>query len=228
VKERGLATLPTQHEIRDLESAGAGKDLIAVVSSGNALSAKIGPSIPASLLEAAADARAERSQEAEADLQRAVSSDEDNAALHFALGVMLRQEGKFDDAYDQLTQALKLMPYLPENHSAMSYLFYRLDDGPNAIAEARTALSIDPKNAEGYQYMGLAHYSLGEYKAAIHAYAESLGRDPDNADTYYDMGIALHADGNLPAAIKAYERAIQLRPGFWEAHSNLGLIRHEE
>ena len=80
-------------------------------------------------------------------------------ALHFALGVVLRQQEKFDDAYDELATALKLMPDLPENHNAMSYLFYRLDDGPNAIAEARTALSIDPKNGEAYQYLGLGHYS---------------------------------------------------------------------
>ena len=102
-----------------------------------------------------------------------------------------------------------------------------MDDGPNAIAEARTALSIDPKNAEAYQFMGLGHYSSGQYKAAVHAYGESLALDPGNADTFYDMGIALHADGNLPSAILAYEQAIRLRPAFWEAHANLGLILHE-
>ena len=73
---------------------------------------------------------------------------------------MLRQQEQWDDAYDELTQATRLMPELPENHSALAYLFYRLDDGPNSIAEARTALSIDPKNAEAYQYLGLGHYSL--------------------------------------------------------------------
>src|SRR5580693_891112 len=69
VKERGLATLPTQQELRDLESAGAGKDLMAVVSSGNVLSAEIGPSIPAALLKASAEARAQRFHEAEVDLR---------------------------------------------------------------------------------------------------------------------------------------------------------------
>ena len=120
------------------------------------------------------------------------------------------------------------MPDLSDNHAALAYLFYRLDDGPNAIAEARTALSLDPNNADAYQYLGLGLYSNYQYRAAVHAYAESLGRDPNNADTYYDMGIALHADGNMPGAIVAYQRAIRLRPEFWEAHSNLGLILHEQ
>jgi tetratricopeptide (TPR) repeat protein len=228
VSERGLATLPTENELRQLETVGAGKDLIRAARAGNAGSAKIGPAIPAGLLKAAAEARGQRFHDAETDLRGVVASDGENSALHFVLGVMLRQQDQFDDAYDELGTALRLMPDLPENHSALAYLFYRLDDGPNAIAEARTALSIDPKNAEAYQFLGLGHYSLGQYQAAVHAYAESLTHDRDNPDTYYDMGIALHANGNLPGAVAAYEHAIQLRPAFWEAHSNLGLIRHEE
>jgi len=165
VSERGLATLPTQAELKQLEVAGAGKDLMRIASSGNAFSAQIGPAIPAGLLKAASDLKAQRLHEAESELRGVISADADNSALHFALGVVLRQQDKFDDAYDELATALKLMPDLPENHSAIAYLFYRLDDGPNAIAEARTALSLDPKNGEAYQYLGLGHYSIGQYEA---------------------------------------------------------------
>src|SRR5579863_267704 len=52
VSVRGLATLPTQAELRQLEVAGAGKDLMRVASSGNAASAQIGPAIPSGLLKA--------------------------------------------------------------------------------------------------------------------------------------------------------------------------------
>src|SRR5271166_3006904 len=195
VAEHGLATLPTNRELRQVETAGANKDLLRVLSSGNAESAKVGPAIPEALLKAAAEARQQNFHEAEADLREVLASApptsaSQNSALHFALGVMLRQQEKWDEAFDELTQATQIMPDLPENHGALSYLFYRLDDGPNAIAEARTALSIDPKNAEALQYLGLGHYSNGQYQAAVHAYGESLARDHENADTYYDMGIA--------------------------------------
>lgn len=240
VAERGLATLPTNNELRQIEVAGANRDLLRVLSSGNARSARVGPPIPEALLKAAAEAGQQHFHEAEANLREVLSSgtasgtpdSQNSAALHFALGVMLRQQEKWDEAFDELTEATQLMPDLPENHGALAYLFYRTDDGPNAIAEARTALSIDPNNAEAYQFLGLGLYSNGQYQAAVHAYGEALARDGvnnnDNADTYYDMGIALHADGNLPRAIAAYEQAIRIRPEFWEAHANLGLILHEE
>jgi len=236
-EERGLATLPTHTELKQVDAAGAEKDLIRVLASGNVKSASVGMPISGQLIKAAAEARQQKYHEAELDLREVLRSDGsmsagDSSALHFALGTMLRQQEQWDDAYDELTQAARLMPDLPEYHGAIAYLFYRLDDGPNAIAEARTALSLDPKNAEAYQFLGLGLYSSGQYAAAVHAYAEALARshdnDHDNADTYYDMGIALHADGNRPGAIAAYQQAIQLRPAFWEAHSNLGLVLHEQ
>jgi len=148
VTELGLATLPTHDELKQLQLAGAEKELMSAAGSGFAFSAEIGPGIPDELLKAAKQAREQHFHEAENELRGVLSRDQGNPALHLALAVMLRQQDQFDDAYQELALALRLMPDLPENHNAMSYLFYRLDDGPNAIAEARTALSIDPKNAE--------------------------------------------------------------------------------
>ena len=159
VTERGLATLPTKNELRQIESAGANQDLMTVLSSGNVQSAQVGPAIPAGLLKAAAEARQQRFHEAEADIREVLAADQQSSALHFALAVMCRQQELWDEAFDELTQATRIMPELPENHGALAYLFYRMDDGPNAIAEARTALSLDPQNAEAYQFLGLGLYS---------------------------------------------------------------------
>jgi tetratricopeptide (TPR) repeat protein len=242
VRERGMAGVPGKEQIHQLEAAGADANLVrtltnlkssATISSGSGAS-QIPPvevravEIPSVMVQAAADARAQRFHEAELALRQALSSDPDNASLHFALGAMLRLQERWDDAFDEIARSAQLMPDFPENHSSMAYIFYRLDDGPNAIAEARTALSMDPQNAEAYQFLGLALYSNGQYGAAVHAFIESLARDASNVDTYYDMGITLHADGNVHAAIAAYRQALHLNPAFWQAHSNLALILHEQ
>jgi superkiller protein 3 len=236
VEERGIASVPSKAEIRQLKAAGADVALVRRLTKSNLKPSAAGRSspgirpleIPAMLVQASADARAQRFHQAELALRQTLSSDPQNASLHFVLGAMLRQQGRFDDAFDEITRSAQLMPDFPENHSSLAYIFYLLDDGPNAIAEARTALSMDPQNAEAYQFLGLALYSNGRYRAAAHAFVESLARDADNPDTYYDMGITLHADGNLPAAINAYRQAIYLKPAFWQAHSNLALILHEQ
>jgi tetratricopeptide (TPR) repeat protein len=251
IQERGIANVPSKLQINQLESAGADANLVRALTKPNlkppAATSSISESknsetknseittcattiseIPAALVQAAANARAQRFHEAELALRQVLSSDPENAALHFALGTMLRQQERWDDAFDEIAQSAQLMPDFPENHSSLAYIFYRLDDGPNAIAEARTALSMDPQNAEAYQFLGLGLFSNGQYGAAVHVFVESLARDAANPDTYYDLGITLHADGNLPAAIAAYRQAIHLNPAFWQAHSNLALILHEQ
>jgi tetratricopeptide (TPR) repeat protein len=234
VHERGLAWTPNPEELHELESAGADAKVVRVLTTqkpvdpAHNLQRTARVEIPAALIQAATEARQQHYHEAARDLRQALASDPSNAALHFALGAMLRQQELWDDAYDEILQSAKLMPDLPENHGTLAYIFYRLDDGPNAIAEARTALSMDPQNAEAYQFLGLGLYSGGQYAAAAHAFAESLARDGDDADTYYDLGITLHADGNFPAALGAYRQAVHLEPTFWQAHSNLALTLHEE
>ena len=228
VREHGVANLPTMAELRQLQAVGADKSLMDQLASGKVQSAQIGPTIPDALLNAAIAAGHQRYHDAELGLRDALSTDDGNSALHFALAAMLRHQDKWEESLDEMAEATRLMPELPENHSAMAYTFYRTDDDQLAIAEARTALSIDPGNAEAYQYLGLGLYSAGKYAASAHAYQESLARDPSNADTLYDLGIALHGAGDLSAAMAAYQRAIRLQPAFWEAHANLALILHEE
>jgi tetratricopeptide (TPR) repeat protein len=228
-EERGLTNSCDREQARQFEAAGADATLLRTISTSKSAggSATISP-IPPALLKAASDAKNLRFHEAELDLRSVVAADPENSAYHYALGNMLMRQELWDDAFDEITLAAKFLPDLPENHNSFAYIFYRLDDGPNAIAEARTALSMDPQNAEAYQFLGLALYSNGQYAAAAHAFDESLARDAANPDTYYDLGITLHAAGDQAAAITAYRQAIRLKPTFWEAHSNLGLIWHEE
>jgi tetratricopeptide (TPR) repeat protein len=229
VQERGIAHVFTKEECLQLQSSGADNTFLRALRTAKPARA-INPSkpIPSILLKAASAAHSRRYHEAELLLRDLLRNDRQNAALHFALGAMLRQQEQWDDAFAEITESARLMPDFAENHISFAYIFFRMDDGPNAIAEARTALSMDPKNPEAYQILGLALYSNGQYAAAVHAFNDSLALDPDNADTYYDIGIALHADGDKPGALAAYHKAIVLRPAFWEAHSNLGLTLHEQ
>ncbi|HVI08251.1 MAG TPA: tetratricopeptide repeat protein [Candidatus Binatia bacterium] len=228
IHERGLARAAGPAEIRQFEEAGAEPELLGVIGSVPSGQAGKGEEIPATLFQAAMEAKGQHFHEAELAVRRALRDDPENAALHFVLGTMLRQQELWDDAFEEIGKSARLMPDFPENHSAFAYIFYRLDDGPNAIAEARTALSMDPQNAEGYQFLALGLYANEQYGAAEHAFAESLARDPANSDTYYDLGIAFHADKNPDAAITAYREAIRLNANFWQAHSNMALIFHEE
>ena len=135
IQERGLALAPTENEIHQLQAFGADEALVRTLAGVKpADSHSQRTSIPAALLQAAAGAHARRYHEAELQLRAALRIDPQNPAIHFALAAMFRQQEQWDDAYDELTISARLMPDFPDNHSSLAYVFYRLDDGPNAIA----------------------------------------------------------------------------------------------
>ncbi len=165
---------------------------------------------------------------AEDKVRGLLRDDPKNAPLIFVLGTILRGQERFDEALDAFMESEQLEPGFPETHNQISYLFYRTDDGNDALAEARTALSIDPANAEGYRYLGLALYAKRHYDAALNAFEKSLEREPENAEAYFDIGITEHDKGELRQAAVAYRHALRLRPDFWQAHSNLGVTLHDQ
>jgi tetratricopeptide (TPR) repeat protein len=224
--ERGLACHSTPQYTAALKKAGADASLIHTLGRKSTATAACSSATPAAQIAALVHDR--QFDAAENKVRALLRDDAANPLLYFVLGTILREQDRPDDAVDAFTESSRLMPSFPETHGQIAYLFYRLDDSANALAEARTALSMDPKNAEAYRYLGLALYAEGHYDAALHAYEESLRREPDSADVYFDMGLALRDQGDLRRAGTAYRRALSLRPDFWQAHSNLGVVLHDQ
>jgi tetratricopeptide (TPR) repeat protein len=225
-QERSLACRVTPPCAGALGKAGLSTRLMHDLAQQPAATAACDCSRPAAQI--AALVRDKKFDVAENKVRALLREDSHNPWAHFVLGTILRQQSRFEEAFDVFVESAQLLPGFPETHSQLSYLFYRLDDAENAIAEARTALSMDPKNAEAYRYLGLALYAAGRYDAALNAFQQSLVREPASADVYYDMGITLRDQGDLRRAAIAYRRALSLRPDFWEAHSNLGVVLHDQ
>ena len=225
--ERGLDFAINQKETVRLLKSGAEPGLVQNLRTAKLAQSNRQPnSCPAQLAWAGELVHQKKYEQAEPLIQKLIASDPNNSALRFALGYIEQQQSDWDAAFDAYLDSRNLMPGLADTHARLAYVFYRCDDGDNAIAEARTALSIDPKNPEAYRYLGLGFYANQQYAYAIHAFQESLALEPDNADTYYDMGITLASTGDLSDAAAAYRKAIALHPQFWEAYNNLGTLQH--
>ena len=221
-RQRGVAFRVNEDVTSALSRAGATPDFIREMQKTH------GPddsdTCPAELTRAATFVAQQRYEEAEPIVRRLLLTTSSNADLHYALGYLRQQIGDLDDAFDAYADAAELNAEFPEIHSGMSYIFSRWNDGPNAVAEARTALSLDPNNAEAYRFLGLALFVNDKYSAALNALHKSLARDPKRADTYYDLGLIQVAEDDLQAAAESYRKAIQLNPHLGEAQTSLGAV----
>jgi tetratricopeptide (TPR) repeat protein len=168
-----------------LQEAGAESGLLTAVSRSKSA---LAGSCSTKVMKAAGLVRKKDYEAAEVVLRKLVADDPANAALHFALAYARSQQGDWDEAFDEYSEAKRYMPALPEVHSRLAYDFYVSNDGDNTIAEARTALSLDPRNAEGYRDLGLGLTLSEKFDAAQHAFEESLRLQKNNPETYF--GIA--------------------------------------
>ena len=212
VKQHGAAFAMNADARGMLEKAGAGMDLVnAIVHS----TGKDAADCSAKLAEAAASVKHNNYKDAEPILRSLLESASDQkdapiSALHFALGYVRQQQGDWDEAFDEYSDAKALMPAFPETHSRLAYDFYISHDGDNTIAEARTALSLDPHNAEAYRDLGLGLYAGGKYDAAVFALQQSIEIQPNDPDTYFAMGLALRAQHKSEKAIGDYSKVLSM------------------
>ncbi len=182
VHERGISFALDHDGAEALSSAGASSQLLSDMRIMPASGAGTNIGCPARLEQAAKLVHQQEYEDAEPILRQLISSDFNNADLHFALAYVRQQQNDFNEAFDEYSNAKELSPGFPETHNDLSYLFDRSNDGDNAIAEARTALSIDPQNAEAYRYLGLGLYANEQYPSALYAFQESLAPNSDSAD----------------------------------------------
>ena len=157
---------------------------------------------------------------------------------------------RFDDAYTQFNQALKVATQTGDQtaqaytHHHLSYLWQRRGNHPQALDHARQALTLF--QAAGHQQgqafalneVGWCHALLGDYQQTLIACQQALslfqeiGNRFGQAGTWARIGYAHHHLGNHTNASTCYQHALtlcrDLGARYYEADTliNLGDTHH--
>jgi predicted O-linked N-acetylglucosamine transferase (SPINDLY family) len=109
-------------------------------------------------------------------------------------GVILKQQGRYEEAIEYLNKAAKLNPksVLPPVNLGNTYM---LIDQPRMAAKYfLQATKLEPKNGEYYRLLATAQNTIGEYDKALSTLQQALSLSPDNyniwldiCSTYYNM-----------------------------------------
>ncbi|MEO6809872.1 MAG: DUF6165 family protein, partial [Isosphaeraceae bacterium] len=142
-------------------------------------------------------------------------------AAYNNLGLVLREQGRADDAVEVLRQALQINESLPEVHNNLGAALAARGRPVEAVASYRTALRLRPSYAEAWNNLGVALAERGEWTEAIACYRQALQLRPDDAETWNNLGNALRESGHVQDALASYQTAIQLRPNHHESRVNI-------
>ena len=151
------------------------------------------------------------------------------AAAHYNLGLLLNNQGRYDEAEKEYREAIRADPDYAAAHSNLGNLLKDQERYDEAEKEYREAIRADPDYATAHSNLGVLLKDLKRYDEAEKEYREAIRADPDLAAAHYNLGILLKDRGRYDEAEEAYREAIRADPDYAAAHSNLGnLLKDQE
>ncbi|MCO5600435.1 hypothetical protein L7F22_054548 [Adiantum nelumboides] len=168
-------------------------------------------------------------KEAMASLRKAVELKATDVRAQFHLGNTLYCLGKYAEAIESYTAALRLVSG-KESLQVLPFIHVNLGitlEGQGMLLSAaehyKEAAKLSPKSHRACKLLGSALYGVGDFRAAENALREAIVLKPDFADAHCDLGSTLHALGeDNEGAIHEFQKALDLKPDHMEALYNLG------
>jgi tetratricopeptide (TPR) repeat protein len=121
----------------------------------------------------------------------ALEATTDNYRAENAVGALLIDAGRVDDAVPHLAAAVRLEPAFAEAHNNLGAALARRGALTEAIAHYREALRISPGLAQAHNNLGLALARSGDVDGAVRELREAVRLAPDRGDFRYNLAVLL-------------------------------------
>jgi tetratricopeptide (TPR) repeat protein len=151
--------------------------------------------------------------------------------VHFRLGNVLAELGRFPQAVEEFRQAIAIRPEYAAAHLQLGRVFADLNQFPQAIEESKRAIELEPDWRDAVNQLSRIHRqygqilaSQGNLDAAIEQLRRAVQLAPSSPSSRYGLAKALARKGLADEAIENYRQAVAQRPNVPEAHYELGVL----
>ena len=220
IEESAPASIPQSLEGKPEELKAMGENYLAAGNIGMALrylkaAEARRPKDPQLLYEIAmAYSRRGFQDQAKAYLEKALAVQPDYAEASNALGALLAEEGKFEEARRAFEKALNNPFYETPQLAAynLGSLFFRMGNYQEAQKYYQQAVELSPNYADAHLGLAKTLEALGDQAKAIDEYKEALQYDPDSVQANFGYGKLLYQRGDYVVARYYLERVTKLAP----------------
>jgi Flp pilus assembly protein TadD len=162
--------------------------------------------------------QAQRWQEAETVLERAVAGDSTLATAWNHLGVARLRQGELEAALAPLRTARRLAPRDEDLRLNLGSALVRLARYPEAVALLR---SPPPERADLLALWGMALRGMGRREDALPLLRRAAERAPREPAILNNYGVLLAETGDVPAALAVWRQVLAIDAGNVTARENL-------
>ena len=157
-----------------------------------------------------------RFQSAKAACERALSIDEEMAEVRYALGALLRYEGDYARASEEVQLALAAQPDNIEAHIELGMILELQGRFDEAEAILIRATELDPANWKSFNVLSQFYLHHGDSpqskQLAVKHAIRVIELVPENASAFNNLGTAYNGLQQYEAAKTAWDRALELEP----------------
>lgn len=159
-------------------------------------------------------------QLAATDLESGVQRSRGSAQSYGARGLLRLDQGEFEGAIADFSQALTVHPTFVQCHLWRGFARLRSDDYAHAEADLSRAIEAIPACAEAYNHRGVARFYLNSFAAARTDFNQAIQLNPRFTEAYNNRGNLRQLLGEPAGAAADYDRAIALNPHLSELYFN--------
>ncbi|MCD6282514.1 tetratricopeptide repeat protein [bacterium] len=165
----------------------------------------------------------ERYDEARQALQKAISLKSDDHGYYILLGMIARQEQKWQDEAAAYEKALELKPDLGFLWYNIGLSYYHLDNLEKEHEAYEKCLETTGSNAGAWYNLGMVLYKVGRKLQAQRCFFNAREINPRFFKAWYNSGILLGKLGQDYRAMAYFDKAIELNEDDDYAFKNRGV-----
>ncbi|MBC8414431.1 tetratricopeptide repeat protein [bacterium] len=119
------------------------------------------------------------------------------AVVHFFMGIMLANEGRFEGAAAEYTRALDMFSRFASAYYERGISLAVMGQYKEAIEDFTKVIELKPGDAAAYNNRGLAYgKGISDLERAIADFTSAVTLDPEFAEAYENRGIAYRMMNN--------------------------------
>jgi tetratricopeptide (TPR) repeat protein len=129
--------------------------------------------------------------------------------IHYALAILLGQNGFDEKAISSGEKALACDPHIFATYNFLGYTHLRLGEIPEAIAWLKKYAELLPESANSVDSLGDAYRYAGNYQKAWDYYQKALALKPDFTGSLMHLGDVKHELGFFEEATPYYQAGLE-------------------
>jgi len=143
--------------------------------------------------------------------------------IHYQRGMSSLQQGRMDNALDELRTTVRQRPEFAHAHLALAQVHYIKNQLPQAEEEFKKAIALDPGDKYGRFQLAAALLGQGKAVEAKAVFQQILALDQNDASAHMGLGVILASENNHAGAVEEYKRATQSNADLGGVYYRLGL-----